>query len=174
MFSLPPHKIGDYSQSHLANVEESNLDYLTTTLAGWLEAFEAEANLKLLSEDEVDRGLFIAHDMTRLLRGNMTARITYYKGMRELGCMNADDICLRENMNPIGKKKGGDKYLVQGNLTTLEAAGSAFEPDPPTDPSIAPDPTTDQPTPPGSLDEPGDGDEPSAPGPTAGESETNS
>lgn len=157
IFSIPPHKIGDYSQSHLANVEESNLDYLTTTLAGWVEAFEYEANLKLLSEDERRRGLYIGHDMTRLLRGNMAARTTYYEKMRNLGAMNAAQIALRENLPPPSEEEGGNKYLVNGAYTTLAAAGEP-KPEPTPPEPVAPD---DAPEPPGSLDEPGDGDEPS-------------
>ena len=30
LYGLPPHKIGDYSQSHQTNIENANLDYLTT------------------------------------------------------------------------------------------------------------------------------------------------
>ena len=137
--SVPPHKIGDYSQSHLANVEESNLDYLNTTLLGWIEAFEAEGDLKLLTDAELDAGLYIGHDMSRLVRGNMTARIAYYRGMRELGAINSDEIRARETMNPIGKKAGGKKYLVQGQLAELADAGSAYK-QPPAPPAKA---TTD-------------------------------
>jgi HK97 family phage portal protein len=158
LFGLPPNKLGDYSQSHLANVEQSNLDYLTTTLSAWIAAFEAEANLKLLTEDE-SKSLFIGLDMTHLLRGDMTARVGYYKGLRDLGVINADQIALRENLRPPGPKKGGDKYLVQLNLTTLEQAGAVVGPTANTPADGTDTPAND----PAGLSEPGDGDEPSNP-----------
>src|SRR6201999_4153270 len=48
LFRVPPHKIGDYSQAHLANLEESNTDYVTTTLMPWCEAIEQTCNMRLL------------------------------------------------------------------------------------------------------------------------------
>ena len=46
---VPPHKAGDFSQSHLANIEASNLDYLMTALMYWLVAIEQQCCLKLFT-----------------------------------------------------------------------------------------------------------------------------
>jgi HK97 family phage portal protein len=122
LFGLPPHKIGDYSQAHHTNVEESNLDYISTTLLFWVVLREHELNRKMLTRDDRKKWV-IAHDFSRLLQGNSVARIAYYQGMRNMGCFSADDILAAEGRNPIGSKKGGDKYLVQMQYQPLERAG---------------------------------------------------
>lgn len=121
MFSIPPHKIGDYSQAHLANVEEANLDYFTTTLLGWLVAIEAEFNRKLLSAAD-RKSHVIAHNMASLLRGNSVARVQYYKALADMGVITPNDVARFESLNPIGPD--GDKRLVPLNMTTLAQAGA--------------------------------------------------
>jgi len=129
LFGLPPHKVGDYSEAHHTNVEEANLDYLATTLRFWLVLREHELNRKLLTRGD-RRRFVIKYDMAELMRGNSTARIAYYQGMRGMGAMSADDILVAEGRNPIGPAKGGDQYLVQAQYQPLEAAGDDGSSDP--------------------------------------------
>jgi HK97 family phage portal protein len=135
MWSIPPHKIGDYSQAHLTNIEQSNIDYICTTLCGYVVMLEAQYNLKLLTREERKRYV-ILHDFSQLLRGDMAARIAWLQGMHGMGCMSADDILRHEGRNPIGPAKGGDKYLVQAQYIPLEKAGEVpFAPAPAKPPS---------------------------------------
>jgi HK97 family phage portal protein len=143
LFRLPPHKLGDYSQSHLSNIESANLDYLTTTIAPWCEAIEQELNRKLFTPEERAAGMFVEHDMRAFLRGDMKARAEFYTKLRDLGAINPDEIRALENMNPID---GGDLYLVPLNMVSLKEAGKPPEPPPapaPADPAIDPEPTPD-------------------------------
>lgn len=121
LYRLPPHKIGDYSQSHLANIEASNLDYLTTSLMPWLEAIEQELNRKLFTPEERQAGLYVEHNMAAFLRGDMKARAEFYTKLRDLGVFNPNQIAARENLNPIGPE--GDIRLVPGNMVPLGRAG---------------------------------------------------
>jgi HK97 family phage portal protein len=123
IYRLPPHKIGDYSQSHLANIEASNLDYLTTTLMPWCEAMEQECNLKLLTTQDRANGYYFEHALTALLRGDMASRAEFYTKLRDLGVLTPNMICAFENLNPIGPE--GDIRLVPLNMTTLDKAGKA-------------------------------------------------
>jgi HK97 family phage portal protein len=136
LFRLPPHKIGDYSQSHLANIEAANLDYMTTVLMPWCEAIEQEINRKLLTTDERRAGYYVEHQMQAFLRGDMKARAEFYLRMRDLGAINPNEIRARENMDPIGP--AGDVYLVPLNMTNLEHAGEKPEPPEPPDVPDAP------------------------------------
>lgn len=122
MLRLPPSKLADMSQAHLSNVEWSNLDYLTTTLAGWLMAFEVELNLKLFTKAERLK-LYVDHDMMALMRGDSAARSKYCQVMRDLGAFSVNDVRRFEHLNPIGPL--GDKRLVPAAMTTLERAGIA-------------------------------------------------
>lgn len=144
LYNLPPHKIGDYSQSHKANIEESNLDYIVTTLMFWLTVRERELNRKLLTRSD-RRKWVIRYDLSFLERGNTAARVAWYQGLRNLGAINADEIRRREGMNPLPRGSGGDLYVIQGQYRPLADIGKEPEPAPPepgpapsNDPSPAP------------------------------------
>lgn len=122
IWRCPPHKIGDYSQAHLANLEQSNLDYVITTVLPWCEQIEQAANLRLLSEQDWADGYYFEHLLTALLRGDSAARVNYYRGMRDLGVMNPDGIAAAEGMNPLPNGQG-KVYLVQGAMVPLDRVG---------------------------------------------------
>jgi HK97 family phage portal protein len=155
LYRVPPHKIGDYSQSHLANIEAANLDYLTTTLMPWCEAIEQELNLKLFTPEERVAGFYVEHNMAAFLRGDMKSRAEFYTKLRDLGVFTPNDVAERENLNPIGDE--GDIRLVPVNMQTLERAGMAPEPAPaPGAPAPAVEPDDDEED---DMEEPGDGPE---------------
>jgi len=141
MFRLPPHKIADLANAHLSNIEESNIDYLTTTLMPWLEQIEQEVNLKLFTELERQQGYFVKHDMSAFLRGDMKSRAEWLKTLASLGVLSINQMCEIEGLNPVSPEEGGDKRLVPLNMTTLEEAGEpanvpeSQEPDEPPDPT---------------------------------------
>jgi HK97 family phage portal protein len=144
MYRLPPSKLGDFTQSHLANIEASNLDYITTTLMPWCEQVEQELNFKLLTREERAKGFFIEHNMSALLRGDMKSRAEFYTKLRDLGVLSPNQICRFENLNPIGSE--GDIRLVPLNMTTLENAGKPVEPKPAKPaPAPSPAPTEEEP-----------------------------
>lgn len=120
MFRLPPHKLGDYSQSHLSNIEESNIDYMTTVLMPWCESMEQEYNRKLFTQAERLRGYYVEHQMEAFLRGNSASRGAWYQTMFGLGLYTINTIAAKENMNPIGDV-GDERFLtVQAQpLSTL-------------------------------------------------------
>ena len=157
LYRMPPHKIGDYSQSHLANVEEANLDYVAMTLAGWVTMWERELNRKLLTREQ-RRTHQIGFDMSVLLRGNSAARMTRAQTLRNTGAWSANDIRRSEGMNPIAAELGGDKYLVQSQYVPLDQVGVVppkFTTNPDGLTPIQTDPTNDEaPSPP--PDGPGD------------------
>lgn len=125
LFSMPPHKIGDFSEAHLANIEASNLDYLMTALVGWMKAFEAECNLKLFRRDEQDSGCYIKHNANALLRGNVKDRGTFYQLGINNGWFTVNDVLEWEDLNPIPADQGGDYRFVPMNLGRLDQAGAA-------------------------------------------------
>lgn len=128
---VPPHKAGDFSQSHLANIEASNLDYLMTALMFWLVSIEQQATLKLFTRAERMAGYFVEHNTNALLRGDIKTRFDAYAIALDKGWMSRDEVRRRENLNPIGEDMGGSKYLVQLNQTTLEKIGEDEPAEPP-------------------------------------------
>lgn len=130
IFGVPPHKLQDYSSAHLANVEESNLDYLATTILGWVTMLDDEFSRKLLTRAERESGLVVMTDLRAMLRGNTSVRTTYYQAMRNMGAMSANDIRRAESLNPLPDGTGGELYLVQSQYTPLDQVGKAPPPAP--------------------------------------------
>jgi HK97 family phage portal protein len=116
IYRCPPHKIGDYSQAHLANLEESNFDYLITSLFPWLQVWEEECDVKLLTTQEYMAGYRCQHDMTQFLRANSTARSDFYTKMLLAGSMSPNDISAREG---LPSTEGGDVRILPLNMTTV-------------------------------------------------------
>lgn len=155
MLRLPPHKIGDYSQAHLANIEASNLDYLMTCLRPWCVRIEQCLDLKLLSDKESRMGYYIRHDIRALLRASIKDRALYYKSMFEFG-MSPNEIFELEDMNPIPDTDGGNLRFRSVNSTPLAGipgpgGGKALpdEPAAPAQPNAPSAPQEDDPSPTG-------------------------
>jgi HK97 family phage portal protein len=125
IYRVPPHKVMDYADAHYANVEESNLDYLMTTIAPWCVQIEQVCNLRLLTPDEVAKGFYVEHALSAFMRGNSAARAQYYKDLAGLGVLSPNQVAAAEGLDPIGP--AGNKRLVPLNMTTLDAAGNAPE-----------------------------------------------
>lgn len=120
---VPPHKAGDFSQAHLANIEASNLDYLMTTLMGWLTMIEQEFSFKLLTRSQWKAGFYLEHNVNALLRADIKTRYSAYEIAVRNGWMSRDEIRTRENMNPIGDDAGGNLYTIQGQNVPLDKVG---------------------------------------------------
>jgi HK97 family phage portal protein len=121
LLRIPPHKLMEFGEAHLSNVEASNLDYLMTSLMPWLEAIEQEITFKLFTPAERRAGYYVEHNMNALLRGDMKARGEFYKTLRDLGVLSPNQIAQKENLERIGPE--GDIRLVPLNMISLELAG---------------------------------------------------
>ena len=120
---LPPHKIGDLDRATFSNIEEQQLDYVSSALSAWLTRWEQAVLTQLLLPEERER-YFAEHLVDALLRGNTVARYQAYAVGRQWGWLSADDVRERENMNPIPGGVG-DVYLIPLNMVP---AGSATAP----------------------------------------------
>lgn len=127
-FRVPPHKIGDLEKATFSNIEHLSIEVVQDCIIPWAIRFEQEADYKLIGHRA--QGTFYSKiNVNGLLRGDSSARSTYYREMRNMGALNADEIRALEDMNPI---PGGDgkKYVMQGQYTTLEKIGEEPEPPP--------------------------------------------
>lgn len=122
---VPPHKVGDFSEAHLANIEASNIDYLMTALMSWLVAIEQEVNLKLFTRAEWKAGYYVKHNTNALLRADTMRRFGGYEIATRNGWMNRDEVRALEELNPIGAGGGGQLYTVQSQNVSLKLVGKA-------------------------------------------------
>ncbi len=112
---VPPHKIGELTRAHFANVENLNIDYATDTLMPWIKRMEEEADWKLIGNRSQASYTKIA--IQALMRGDSAARAAFYKELRLLGALSANDIRAFEDMDPIAD---GDGYYMQAQYVTLK------------------------------------------------------
>lgn len=121
-FGVPPHKVMQLMDATFSNIEEQNIEVVVDTIAPWCKIFEEEADYKLFGVAN-RQGLFTKFYLQGLMRGNAAARVAFYTGMRQNGAMNVDEIRALEDMNPLGKGKGGDLYVMQSQFVPLERLG---------------------------------------------------
>lgn len=128
-FGVPPHKIGDLERATFSNIEHQAIETVTDTIVPWVIRFEQEADYKLISPR--NRGIFFTKmKLQGLMRGDHASRAAFYKDMRNCGVFSVDEIREREDENPIGPAKGGNKYVMQGQYVTLDKIGEEPVPQP--------------------------------------------
>jgi HK97 family phage portal protein len=123
-FGVPLSKLQIESAQPRANVEESNRDFVTSTLRPIVVSLEQALNLNLLSPAQRKK-FSIDIDMDSLLRGNMEARYNAYRIGREMGMLNVNEIRRFEGMNGIGEK--GDIHLQPLNFVELGSEPASRE-----------------------------------------------
>lgn len=113
IFNIPPHKLGSMDKSSFNNIEEQNIDFITSTMLYWFQKWEQEVNYKLFMPSERQK-MFAEILVAGLLRGSTEARHKAYASGRQWGYYSINDIHRFENMNSIGP--AGDIYLEPLNM----------------------------------------------------------
>lgn len=122
IFRVPPHKIMDLERATFSNIEESNIDYVVSTLRPWCVRWEQAINQQLLMQS----GQYIAeHRIDALMRGNIQNRYNAYAVGRNWGWLSINDIRALENLNPI---PNGDDYLQPLNMGIAGQPAASAEP----------------------------------------------
>lgn len=116
---LPPHKLADFSQAHLDNIEAANEDYLLSCLRPFAVRVEKSVDFKLLTDDDWRAGFYTKHDFRPLLLRTSKDKSDYYQKLFQIGYYTVDEIRELEGENPIGEKAGGRKRFVQGQLVDI-------------------------------------------------------
>ena len=125
IFRVPPHMIGDLDRSTFSNIEQQSLEFVKYTLDPWVCRFEAAIKRALLSPDE-KRRYIVKFNVDGLLRGDYQSRMTGYSIGINNGFMCPNDARQLENMDLIPEEKGGNNFMVNGNMVKLEDAGAAY------------------------------------------------
>ncbi|MFJ8863622.1 phage portal protein [Streptomyces sp. NPDC102451] len=120
---LPPHKIMDLDRATFSNIEQQQLDYVSSALNIWLVRWEQAILTQLLLPEERER-YYAEFLVDSLLRGDTLTRYQAYAVGRQWGWLSANDIRERENLNPVD---GGDAYLVPLNMVPAGRSAPALE-----------------------------------------------
>lgn len=118
-YNVPLHMIGDLDHATFSNIEQMSLNYVIYTLRPYLVRIERAAVAQLLTSFD-RQSLFTKFSVDALLRGDYKSRMDGYAVARQNGWMSANDIRSLEDMDSISSEQGGDAYLANGNMRSLE------------------------------------------------------
>lgn len=115
LFGVPPTSVGITDKATYSNTEQEGRALVNNCLGPLASRVEAALARCLLTE-EGRQTLYIEHDLSTLLRGDVQARFEAYRIGREIGAYSPNDIRRRENEPPI---PGGDVYHQPANWVPL-------------------------------------------------------
>jgi HK97 family phage portal protein len=120
MMGVPPSKVFAMETVSYSSMEESNIEYVQETIAPMNERIIQTIFKDLLSSKE-QLSYYALFNINALLRGDVSARTTYYHNARQDGWMNANEIRSLEDMNEIPDAEGGSIYAINGNMIPITA-----------------------------------------------------
>lgn len=119
VYNIPPHLLGDYSDTSFNSQEQQMLEFLMLTMLPIVTAYEAELDKKLLTKDERRRGYHFKFNMESVLRADSATRAEVnFKAIRS-GYLLIDEVRADENRPPLPNGIGR-KALVSQDLATLD------------------------------------------------------
>lgn len=148
-FRFPPHMAGDLDRATFSNIEHMSLQYVTNCLMYWLEAFEQEADRKLLAPDELGE-YYHEHTVDALLRGDAKTRAEAMGQLLNNGVYTINEARDLYNLNPVSVDEG-EVLRVPVNTMPLDRWREGGESQNPTGETNQPsgdDPSPDPETPP--------------------------
>jgi HK97 family phage portal protein len=114
IFRCPLHMFGLTGAPTFASVEQSSIEFVQYTLTPIISNIEQQIQKQLLDDDE---DVYINFNVSGLLRGDIAARIAWYKFALEHGVMTANQVSDAEDLGAsIPTDAGGDTYLVPANM----------------------------------------------------------
>ena len=114
-FGIPPTVVGIVDRATYSNVEHEGRALVQNALGPLAGRIEA-AMMRCLMSPEERRTLYIEHDLSGLLRGDVFNRFQAYRIGREIGALCPNDIRKMENQPPI---PDGDVFHYPGNWIPL-------------------------------------------------------
>jgi HK97 family phage portal protein len=115
IFGVPPTSVGILDKGTYSNVEQESATLIQNCLGPLAARIEA-AMARCLLTPEARRTIYIEHDLSSLLRGDVKSRFEAYRLGREIGALSANDVRRRENEPPI---EGGEAYHMPANWVPL-------------------------------------------------------
>jgi len=115
---VAPHKIGDLSRATFSNIEEQNLDHVTSTLRAWFVRWEQQ-----LDKDVLPPGLFCEHNLDAQLRGRTLERAQAWVAKIGIGAAVPNEWRESDNQNPL--EWGDDRVSTPNNTSPTPAKSMA-------------------------------------------------
>lgn len=118
------HQLNDLSRSTHNNIEQQNRDFYDSSLMARLTMYEQELTYKLFLDSEIDKGIYVKFNIDAILRGDLKTRYEAYRIGIHAGFLKPNEARGKEDLPP---EEGGDQLLVNGTMTPITMAGSAYK-----------------------------------------------
>lgn len=122
-FGIKPYQIGDYTKSSYSSAEAQQLSFLIDTLLYILKQYEEELTYKLLSREDIDKGLFFKFNIDVILRADFATKVQTLSTAVNSFLMTPNEA--RQKLD-LEKVPGGDKLLGNGASIPVEYTGSQY------------------------------------------------
>lgn len=116
VFGVPLYKLQAGKQSYSSN-EQNAIEYVVGTLHPNAVIWEQELSYKLLTPQDIDKGLRIKGNLMNELRGDFSSRGTWYREMRDNGAFSVNDIRALEDLPDVD---GGEDHYASLNYVPLQ------------------------------------------------------
>lgn len=116
VYNIPPHLLGDYTDTSYSTAEQSKQEYLDLTILPIVRQWECEYNLKLLTWRERVEGYMFRFDVTAMLRADMATMAEAHQKAIRGGWMRPNEVRERDGLPP---DPNGDTLLVSRDLQPL-------------------------------------------------------
>lgn len=118
---IPPHKVADMTGATFTNIEQQNIEYATDSLGPWVAKLEDEFTLKLLSQFEIESGVYSRGDLSEVLRGDSAAQINFMKTLAYIGGISPNEVRQKVGMNSY---QGGNFKMIPSNMALIDDMGN--------------------------------------------------
>ena len=119
VYNLPPHLLGDYSDTSFTSQEQQMLEFLMLTMLPIVTAYEQELDRKLLTVEQRKRGYHFKFNMESILRADAATQAEVdYKAVRS-AWKTPDEIRASRNM-PALPGGIGKHAMISQDLATLD------------------------------------------------------
>lgn len=116
VYNLPPHMLGDYSDTSFSTAEQQMQEFLQLTIIPIVQQWEDELNRKLLSDADYKLGYRFRFDTDSLIRADMVAMANKYQMAIRGGWMRMNEVREREGLPP---DPNGDELMCARDIIPL-------------------------------------------------------
>lgn len=116
VYNLPPHMLGDYSDTSFSTAEQQMQEFLQLTIIPIVQQWEDELNRKLLSDADYKVGYRFRFDTDSLIRADMVAIANKYQMAIRGGWMRMNEVREREGLPP---DPNGDELMCARDIIPL-------------------------------------------------------
>jgi phage portal protein BeeE len=115
--------VGDNTKASRGTTEQENQEYLSYTLAPWINSHEQEFKRKLFPHPKVGRRpnnpFYVQFDVSGMIRPDSASRTAYYTAGRQWGWLSPNDVLAMEKANPIDQP-WAEEHLQAVNMAVAE------------------------------------------------------